>query len=75
MGAWLPRFQPYLMAASIIALAFGFFSAYRRGACRARRRVAGRALLWISLILVTMTVLFPQVVASILADAIPGGAH
>ncbi len=67
-SGFLVSLRPWLMAASLALLAFGFWQTYRRGVCTSRRTRAARAVLWLSLALVATLLLFPQTVAGLLAD-------
>ncbi len=69
-GTVLERWQPYLMTLSVSALAFGFYRLYRQRACQKRSR-ATVAVLWSSAVLTLAFLLFPQAVASLLADLLP----
>ena len=69
-SAWLPEARPYLMAASLAALAFGFYRLYSRKHCERRGPVV-QGVLWISLLSVFAFLLFPQKTAQLLAGPAP----
>jgi len=66
-SVFLASARPWLLALSIILLGLGFFQLYRGMRCRARQRAA-IALLALATIVVVLLLLFPQVIASVLAD-------
>jgi hypothetical protein len=66
--------RPWLLALSIILLGLGFFQVYRGMRCRARQSNTAIALLCLATIVVVVLFLFPQVIASVLAN-ISGGSH
>lgn len=69
-SAWLPEARPYLMAASLAALAFGFYRLYSKKHCERRGPVA-QGVLWISLLATLAFLLFPQKTAQLLAGPVP----
>lgn len=59
--------RPWLLVGAGILLAIGFFQMYaRRGQCRQRSPLSV-ALFWLSVLIVLLVVLFPQVIASLIA--------
>jgi hypothetical protein len=60
--------RPWLLGLSIIFLGLGFFQAYRGMRCRARQSKTAIALLTLATVVVVLLLLFPQVIASVLAD-------
>jgi type IV secretory pathway TrbL component len=71
-SVFLGRARPWLLALSIILLGLGFFQVYRGVRCRARQSKTAIALLALATIVMALLLLFPQVIASVLAD-ISGG--
>jgi hypothetical protein len=71
-SVFLGRTRPWLLALSIILLGLGFFQVYRGVRCRARQSKTAIALLALATIVMVLLLLFPQVIASVLAD-ISGG--
>jgi type IV secretory pathway TrbL component len=67
-SVFLASARPWLLALSIILLGLGFFQVYRGMRCRARQSKTAIALLTLATIVVVLLLLFPQVVASVLAD-------
>jgi hypothetical protein len=71
-SVFLTSARPWLLALSIILLGVGCFQLYRGMRCRARQSKTAIALLALATIVVVLLLLFPQVIASVLAD-ISGG--
>lgn len=65
--AWTGAYRDWFVGLAAILLVTGFVQIYRgKRQCR-KRSVLSVALLWISMALVLVIVLFPQVIASLLA--------
>jgi hypothetical protein len=60
--------RPWLLGLSIILLGLGFFQVYRGMRCRARQSKTAVALLALATVVVVLLLLFPQVIAGVLAD-------
>lgn len=67
-AAFLGALQPYLLALSVVLIAYGFYQAWRARQCRSRPSVVGSILLWSSAFFVAVSILFPQVLANAAAD-------
>jgi hypothetical protein len=67
-SAFLMRFRPYLIAASLALLLFGLWQLYRRrGASSIRSRVS-IVFFWICAVVVAIMMMIPQIIADFLAD-------
>jgi 1,4-dihydroxy-2-naphthoate octaprenyltransferase len=64
--------RPWLLGMSVVLLVAGFFQVYRGMRCRTRQSKTAIALLGLATMVIVLLLLFPQAIASILAD-IPGG--
>jgi cytochrome bd-type quinol oxidase subunit 2 len=64
------RFRPWLIGASVLLVLIGFWQVYGRKACERRSR-ATLAILWTCAAVVLLVTLFPQVIASAVADLTP----
>jgi len=64
------KLQPWLLGAAVVLVGIGFVQVYRRSAC-ARRSRATVVILWVCAAVVVLVTLFPQVLATALADLIP----
>jgi hypothetical protein len=58
-----------LLAASVLFVAFGFYQAWRAKQCNCKPRLANTLLLWFSAAVVVMSILFPEVLANLLAGS------
>jgi hypothetical protein len=68
LGTFLSDARPYLLAASVLFIGFGLYQAARAKKCRRRPSVAASLLLWLSALLVALSIFFPQVMASVMAN-------
>ena len=68
-SAWFSAVRPYLLMASVLLIGFAFFQAYRAKRCDCRPSKLRTIVLWLSATVVAVMILFPQVVAGILAGA------
>ena len=62
------KYRLWLIGGSVALLVVGFIQVYRPGAQCVRRSRLNMATLWLSLLLVAVVFLMPQLVASLLAD-------
>jgi hypothetical protein len=60
--------RPFLVAASILSIGFGFYQRWRAKQCNCKPSVLSRSLLWFSTIVVVAFTLFPQAIANFVAD-------
>lgn len=60
--------RPWLLGLSIIFLGLGFFQVHRGMRCRTRQSKTSIALLGLATLVVVLLLLFPQAIASALAD-------
>lgn len=70
IAAAVNQLRPWLLGASVVLVALGFFQVYRRNSCERANR-ATLAILWISAAIVATVILFPQVIAGAVADLLP----
>jgi hypothetical protein len=66
------KLRPFLMAASVLFVAFGFYQSWRAKKCNCRSGALSTVLLWFSLVVVLVFLLFPQAIANLLANALAG---
>ena len=69
-SAFLWAARPYLLAASILFIAYGFYEARRMKRCRKRAGRIASLLLWVSALLVGVSILFPQMMANLAASVL-----
>jgi len=67
-SVFLAGARPWLLGLSVSLLAAGFFQVYRGMRCRARQSNTAIVLLSLATIVVVLLLLFPQAIASVLAD-------
>lgn len=67
-SVFLAGARPWLLGLSVILLGAGFYQVYRGMRCRARQSKTAIVLLSLATLLVVLLLLFPQVIASVLAD-------
>jgi cytochrome bd-type quinol oxidase subunit 2 len=60
--------RPYLLAASVLFIGYGFYQAWRAKKCQRRPSTIASALLWVSAIFVVISIFFPQVMANAAAS-------
>jgi hypothetical protein len=60
--------RPWLLGLSIILLGLGFFQVYRGVRCRTRQSKTAIVMLGFATLVVVLLLLFPQAIASVLAD-------
>lgn len=68
LGDVFAAIRPYLLAASVILIAYGFLQAARARKCRRRASVAASIFLWVSAGIVAVSIFFPQLMANIVAN-------
>jgi hypothetical protein len=66
-SAFLLSVRPYLLLVSALLIAFGFYQGRRAKQCNCQPGRLSRILLWFSVVIVLVSVFFPQAVASLLA--------
>jgi hypothetical protein len=73
-SVFLAGARPWLLGLSVVLLGLGFFQVYRGMRCRARQSKTAIAFLCLATIVVVLLLLFPQIIAGVLAD-VSGGTH
>jgi len=66
-SAWLAAVRPYLLAASVLLIGFAFFQSHRAKQCNCGPSRLSTMVLWLSAAVVAVMILFPQVVAALVA--------
>jgi hypothetical protein len=67
-SAFLAAARPYLPAAAVLFIAYGFYQAWRTKQCRRKPGAFSTLLLWSSTVFVILAMFFPQVMANIAAN-------
>ena len=60
--------RPYLLGASVLFIAYGFYQAWQSRRCSRKPNVLSSALLWLSAFFVFVSIFFPQVLANAAAN-------
>ena len=71
-SAFFVKIRPFLLAASLLFVAFGFYQAWRAKRCNCKPSAFSTILLWFSTVVVVVFILFPQAVANFLANLLAG---
>jgi hypothetical protein len=67
-SAFLTTARPYLLVASVLFIAYGFYQAWRAKRCERKPGVISALLLWTSAVFVIIAIFFPQVMANAAAS-------
>lgn len=67
-SAFLTTLRPWLLGISVTLIGVGFWQQHRAKQCSIRRRWIGNVLLWAAVLVVGGMILFPQQLASFIAD-------
>jgi hypothetical protein len=67
-SAFFLKLRPFLLIASALFVAFGFYQSWRAKQCNCRPNVISRILLWFSAFVVVVFTLFPQAIANFVAN-------
>lgn len=71
-SALFVKLRPYLLATSVLLIAFGFYQRWRAKRCNCEPNVFSAILLWFSATVVFVFIFFPQVIANLLANLMAG---
>src|SRR5947208_2047958 len=71
-SAFFVKIRPFLLAASLLFIAFGFYQAWRAKKCNRKPNVLSTILLWFSALAVLGLLLFAQPIANFLASTLGG---
>jgi hypothetical protein len=69
-SAFFTRVRPFLLGASILLVGFGFYQRWRAKKCNARPSILSAILLWFSAVVVVVSILFPQLLANLVANVL-----
>jgi hypothetical protein len=67
-SAFLSAARPYLLAASILFIAYGFYQTWRTKKCERKPSAFSSVLLWTSTVVVIVSILFPEALANLVAS-------
>ena len=68
---YLAEFRPWLLGLSVALLGIGFYQQYRGATCSLKRNRLNLIFLWGATAVVMLVLLFPQLIASMLAGRAP----
>src|SRR5713101_1916716 len=71
-SAFFVKLRPFLLAASVLFIAFGFYQRWRAKQCKCQPSLLSAILLWFSSIVVLVFILFPQAIANLVANLLAG---
>jgi len=71
-SAFVGKLRPYLLVASVLLIAFGFYRSWRAKQCNCKPSKISTVLLWFSAMVVFLFIFFPQVIANLVADILSG---
>ena len=71
-SAFFVKIRPFLLTASLLSIAFGFYRAWRAKKCNCKPNVLSTILLWFSAAVVVVFILFPQAIANFIANLLAG---
>jgi hypothetical protein len=63
-SALLSAARPYLLAASVVCVAYGFYQARRARKCQRQPGIISSVVLWLSAAFVFLSIFFPQMMAN-----------
>src|SRR5262245_21003859 len=67
-SAFFTRARPFLLAASLLSIAFAFYQRRRAKQCNCKPSLLSTIILWFSVVVVLSFLLFPQVIANMVAN-------
>ena len=67
LSVWMQSMRLWLIGASVLLLGVGFGQLYFKKTCR-KRSITSIVLFWVAVLIVLLVFLFPQVVATVIAD-------
>jgi len=67
-SAFFVKVRPFLLAASLLFVTYGFYQTRRAKQCKCLPSVVSTTILWFSAVVVVVFILFPQAIANFVAD-------
>jgi hypothetical protein len=67
-SAFFVKLRPFLLAASVLLIALGFYQWWRAKQCNCKPNLLSRIVLCLSAMVVLVSILFPQAIANLVAN-------
>jgi hypothetical protein len=65
LSSFIGALRPYLLGFSVLLIAFGFYQSRRATQCNCKPSVLSQAVLWLSALIVAISILLPQAFADL----------
>ncbi len=65
LSSLIGALRPYLLGASVLFIALGFYQSRRASQCNCKPSVLSQVVLWVSALIVAISILLPQVFADL----------
>jgi len=65
VSSFISAFRPYLLGVSVLLIALGFYQSRRASQCNCKPSVLSQVILWLSALIVAITILLPQAFADL----------
>ena len=69
-SAFFVKLRPFLLAASVLLIALGFYQSWRAKQCNCKPNPLATIVLWFSAFVVLVSILFPQALANFVANLV-----
>jgi hypothetical protein len=69
-SAFFTKARPFLLAASLLSIAFAFYQRWRARRCQCKPNLLSTIILWFSVVVVLTFFLFPQLIANLVANSL-----
>ncbi len=66
LSSYIGALRPYLLGASVLFIALGFYQSRRARQCNCKPSVLSQVVLWVSALIVAISILLPQVFADLI---------
>ena len=66
LSSFIGALRPYLLGLSVVFVAFGFYQSRRASQCNCKPSVLSQVVLWLSALIVVISILLPQAFADLI---------
>jgi hypothetical protein len=66
LSSFIGALRPYLLGLSVVFIAFGFYQSRRASQCNCKPSVLSQVVLWLSALIVVVSILLPQAFADLI---------